>query len=162
MEIKIEDCNRYQYDSFIKDEMVNKLSIIPDNYDRQTESEKYYYSSTLPTVEKLLNKNDVQYLVVGKDDQSKLLEQRGYEWISPTLFVGYLFFSQNQALVSITLNVISNYLYDLFKGKKESTISIDLLVEETKTKTIKRINYKGPVEGISKLNETLKEFYNLK
>lgn len=80
------------------------------------------------------------------------LDVKSFEWIGPTLLVTGAFASQNQAAISVALNVISNYLTDWFKGTPEkNTAKLQIIVEKTKSKQFVKIDYEGPPEGIKNL-----------
>lgn len=63
--------------------------------------------------------------------------------------------SQNPNIVSFCLNIISNYVYDLFKGKnKDPSINCSFLYEDKQKK--KKIEYEGPVSGLKEIEKIMK------
>lgn len=65
--------------------------------------------------------------------------------------------SENSTVVSIALNVLSNYLTDFFKGSfSEKKVKIEIYVEERKDVKFKKITYEGGVEGIKELENIIK------
>jgi hypothetical protein len=83
-------------------------------------------------------------------------DERGIEWLGPTLWISAILLSSNPQIISVALNVISAYLYDVFKGREsENTAKLTVFVEKTKSKTSKRISYKGPVSGLDDLKRAI-------
>ena len=84
-----------------------------------------------------------------------------FEWIGPTLFVSASLLSQNPAVISVSLNVIANYLTDVLKGfGRERKAKFEIVVENAKSKTCKKISYEGDIAGIKELDEIVKEVFN--
>ena len=66
-------------------------------------------------------------------------------------------YSQNQALVSVALNVLGNYATDFFKGIG-GTHEVDLnIVVGKANRTFKKITYRGPIEGLKDLAKVIRE-----
>jgi hypothetical protein len=83
------------------------------------------------------------------------LQQYSFEWFGPTLFVSAGLLSQDPNVLSVTLGVITNYLYDLFKGNKEDRTSLDVILEQADG-SCKQIHYRGPADGLSEIAEIVK------
>ena len=63
--------------------------------------------------------------------------------------------SQNPNIVSFCLNIISNYVYDLFKGKnKDPSINCSFIYEDKQKK--KKVEYEGPVSGLKEIEKIMK------
>ncbi|PTW86014.1 hypothetical protein DBL07_24235 [Achromobacter mucicolens] len=108
------------------------------------------------TVRTLLKSNKIVYVdIFGEDDQPPYLQQYSFEWFGPTLFVSAGLLSQNPNILSVTLGVITNYLYDLFKGSKEGKASLDIIFERADG-SCKQIYYSGPADGLSEVAEIIK------
>ncbi|WP_163120952.1 hypothetical protein [Acinetobacter portensis] len=88
-----------------------------------------------------------------------VLEQRSIEWFGPTLLFTTAALAQNPELVSIALNVLSNYISDYFKGHKEPNVKLNIIVQKSKTE-YSNFMYEGPKDGlieIEKVIESLKK-----
>lgn len=109
------------------------------------------------TVKKLLRTNNIVYSeLFDTDSQPAYLQQYGFEWFGPTLFFTAAALSQNPTLLSASLGIITNYLYDLFKGVKDGTASLDVIIEKPDG-SCKHVNYKGPPEGLASVADILRE-----
>lgn len=138
----------------------DSICVLPNNI--STDDEKYYYSSTLPTVAKLLKEKGIPLHVVGSDGEPALLDQRSIEWFAPILFVGSMFYTQNPHAVSLALSVIASYLTDIFKGNLGSVANLTICLRDDGTQKTKKVTYKGPISGLRELSEaietTMKEY----
>ena len=59
-------------------------------------------------------------------------------------------------MLSVSLGIITNYLYDLFKGAKNGTASLDVIIEKADG-SCKKVNYKGPPEGLASVADIVRE-----
>lgn len=146
MHMKIEQNN------FESQELDNysELIIIPD----LTKEEQNIYSSDIISFYKYA-KNQVNLNYAKKPNL--FLEQRSADWFGPTLLFTTAALTQNSELISITLNIISNYLTDYFKGHKEPKIKISFITQQSKTQFTK-LDYEGDKEGLKEFEKILDQF----
>ncbi len=162
MELKIEDAPE------LNDKLENSDSIIilPDNILRNDKHEEYFYSSTLPTIRKIISSKEIPFKIYNKETDPILIEQRGLEFFLPIFFIGSLFYSQNQAAISLALSMIANYLTEIFKGQKEPKVNLNIYLRDDVKKITKRVKYKGPPEGLKDVDKivknTMKDFLESK
>ena len=78
--------------------------------------------------------------------------------VLPTLFLGAAFWSANPHLVSVALNVLSNYVTDWMKGVSGAArVHLSIVVERTDTTKTTRINYDGSPEGFKTVEKAVKD-----
>ena len=88
---------------------------------------------------------------------SGFIHEKSEDWIGPTLFVAHSLL-QNEAMLAVYLDVLSNYLYDLFRNRLQSRRArFEIVIETTPEKEVARVNYDGHVAGISELQKTIRE-----
>ncbi|WP_146177874.1 hypothetical protein [Achromobacter mucicolens] len=134
----------------------SELAILPSNLAMATSVDDLRQQVESDTVRTLLKSNKIVYVdIFGEDDQPPYLQQYSFEWFGPTLFVSAGLLSQNPNILSVTLGVITNYLYDLFKGSKEGKASLDIIFERADG-SCKQIYYSGPADGLSEVAEIIK------
>lgn len=116
------------------------------------------YAETTPAMLKILRANGIGTdLACGNTDEIVYRENRSIDWFAPALlFVGTAI-SQNPNLVSITLNIISSYLYDIFKGKKDDPNVHCKFAVQVERKKVKSIKYEGPVSGLMGISSIIQE-----
>ena len=111
---------------------------------------------------KLFKMNDVPCSEIRRENENpSYMGDRSAEWVLPTLFFSASLLSENPAIVSLSLGVIANFLTDRIKetGRKPP-VKLDIVTEKNKGKTYKKISYEGPIDGISKLADIVKEVLN--
>ena len=151
MNIKTTD---YDVDDFSTND---KLLFIPydTNSDFNGLSKVSYTASSLP-IYKLFKKEklDADFAISNLDD-CVFVKNHSIDWFGPTIFIPLMVISQNPNIVSFCLNIISNYVYDLFKGKnKDPSINCSFLYEDKQKK--KKIEYEGPVSGLKEIEKIMK------
>jgi len=134
----------------------NGLAILPGNLATATSIDELRQQVESDTVRTLLRANKIHYVeIFGEDDQPPYLQQYSFEWFGPTLFVSAGLLAQDPNVLSVTLGVITNYLYDLFKGNKEGKASLDVIFQQADG-SCKQIRYSGPADGLSEIAEIVK------
>jgi hypothetical protein len=134
----------------------DSIYILPNNFLETNNTEEYFYSSTLPTVKKLLSTKNIPVKILGKESDQIYIEQRGLEYFLPIFFIGSLYYSQNPTAVSIALGMIANYLTEIFKGQKEPKVNLNIYIRDDINKITKRVKYKGTPEGLKDVDKIVK------
>lgn len=144
MKIEQNDIDSQEFDNF------TDLVIIPE----LAKNGQDIYSSEIISFHKYAN-NQIKLDYLKKPDL--LLEQRSAEWFGPTLLITTAALTQNTELISIALSVISNYLTEYFKGRKEPNIKISFITQKSKTQFTK-FDYEGDKEGLKEFGKLLDQF----
>lgn len=134
----------------------NGLAILPNNLATATSIGDLRQQVESDTVRTLLKANKIAYVeLFDEDSQPPYLQQYSFEWFGPTLFISAGLLSQNPSVLSVTLGIITNYLYDLFKGAKDGRATLNVIFQQTDG-SCKEIHYSGPPDGLSKVAEIIK------
>jgi hypothetical protein len=65
--------------------------------------------------------------------------------------------SENPNLVSVSLNILSSYVYDRLKGSfGKKTAHVEFYIETKEKGKVKKISYKGEASGIKDLEKVIK------
>jgi hypothetical protein len=129
------------------------IALLPRNFlEAQSKADLVLESST-PTVRILWRQAGIRETPLENDgERLPTIEERGLpDWIAPTIFLGSTMLNQGQILLTLALNVISNYLYDLLKHQDDTGVKLDIVVEKRRGSEYKMIRYRGPVEGMDQL-----------
>lgn len=158
MNYKIDSYNDFDKlaDTFFKEPKPN-LTFLPENLLEVQESKQFIYSESTTDIKKFfkLDKITVDYLT---SDKPILRARKSADWLGPTLFIGFSILTENSTLISVSLNLLSNYLYDFFKGTPfNKKVKFEIVIESKKNKDFKKISYEGPVDGIKELEGVIKE-----
>jgi hypothetical protein len=139
------------------------LALLPINFDTASSKDELVHEDTASTIRKLWRKGGINETKIEKESEKIPYEQRkSLELAIPAVFVSWSLLSQDPNLVSIALNIISNYATDFFKGiVGEKKVKIDIVVEQNDNHKSKLIHYEGDVEGLSKLPQVIKELKEL-
>ncbi|UOQ51113.1 hypothetical protein [Hymenobacter cellulosivorans] len=130
--------------------------ILPENIEDAASVDEFVFTDTTLSVKKYLKKNGVNVDVV-KTDTRAYRQRRSVDFFAPVLFIGYSVLSENPELASVGLNVLSSYVYDIFKGTfGDKKVKIEIIVEVNPKKKYKSITYEGNVEGLNGLADVIK------
>jgi hypothetical protein len=140
------------------------LTILPKNFATAASANELIHEGTTATVRTLLRQAGIQETRLEKEGEKfPSTRQEFWEWIGPIIFVSQWMLTN--AVLPITLGVISSYIYDITKGHHhDAEVTVDYVVETTeKTKhgekrTYKRITIKGSPQEIKEVTaDTLKQ-----
>ncbi|MCG9792638.1 hypothetical protein [Flavobacterium algicola] len=131
------------------------ITFLPENIELAQSNNEFFFADSTVDLRKLLRLNSIETAELISITNS--YNRKSADFYGPAVFISLSLLTQNPDLVSIALNLISNYIYDHFKGKTGSkNVKLEIYVETKKNKTIKKINYDGNADGLSQLNEIIK------
>ncbi|WP_348995669.1 hypothetical protein ABFG95_06925 [Achromobacter sp. HNDS-1] len=129
------------------------LAILPENLATATLVGELRQQVESDTVRTLWKEHGIPHVeLFHQDNQPPYLQQYSFEWFGPTLFISAGLLSQNPNVLSVTLGIITNYLYDFFKGAKDSQASLNIIYENADG-SCKKIRYRGPPAGLNAVAE---------
>jgi len=132
------------------------LSIIPSNFAEAKSIKDLRQQVESDTVRTILRKHSIELAeIFDNDNQPPYIQQYSFEWFGPTLLISASYIIQNPNTLSIVLGLITNYLYDIFKGSKSGTASFNLIYQRSDG-SCKEIRYSGPPDGLNKIHEIIK------
>lgn len=133
------------------------LAILPRNFDTVSSSDELVHEGTTPTIRSLLRQAGIQETRLEKDgDKIPHTAKESWEWVGPIIYISQWMLTN--AALPVTVNMISNYLYDITKGHHhDAEVTFEYVVETVeKTKRGEKREYKRiMVKGSPK---ELKEF----
>jgi hypothetical protein len=145
--------NTYQFDIDSSDSVV----FLPFSTETDFDQKKLisYSQSTLNILKKVKQKGIDAGIAIGSLDDCVVIDDHSLDWLGPVLFFSLPLLSQNPNLVSICLNIISSYVYDIFKGKKnDPNVNCSIIIEKENKSAIK-IKYSGPVSGLTEVKNII-------
>lgn len=134
------------------------IAILPRNFAEAKSKDELMNETSAPTVRVLWRQAGVSETRIEKDEKFPYLEELGFaEWVGPIIFVNASLLSQNPHLVTVALNVVSNYLTDFFKGiVGERNVRLEVAVEK-RNGGVCKIHYEGTPEGLHELPAIIQE-----
>ena len=138
------------------------IALLPRNFEISSSKEELIHESTTPTVRVLWRQNGITETPLEQPEEKfPFVSEHAFEWIGPTIFISAMLLSQNPHLMTIALNVISNYLTEWFRGIPRDSRKVKLrIITETKSGLYKKIEYEGPPDGLKDLPEVIREVHN--
>ncbi len=136
----------------------SSLAILPRNLESAKQYEDLFLDGEAATVRILWRGVGLEEERLDSPDAPfpQLQEKSFVEWVGPTLFIGFSLWSQNEALVTLALSVISDYVTDFLKGLPgEERAKLDIVIE-TRDGSNKKVNFRGPVSGLKELPDILR------
>lgn len=113
--------------------------------------EDVYYAGTLDTLD-YLNENDINADVYATDNEYKELGLHAADiWLGTFIIKNFI--------IPIFCSVVSAYVYDKIKAKKNDKISLTFIVEKKDGNTIS-VEYNGGVEKLNQVLDTIRGFDN--
>lgn len=134
---------------------ISEISVVPDNIFSATEVAELVQAAEADTLRTLLNQNQIPYQELFDSNEGIVYHQNySDDWFGPTILIPLAALLQNPNVTSVILGLITNYLYDAFKGSKTQTVKLNI-IRETKTGEFRKLSYSGPIEGMAELSSIL-------
>ncbi|MFV8334730.1 hypothetical protein ACNQF7_01445 [Flavobacterium sp. RSP29] len=133
----------------------NDLIFLPENL--EADALEYVYPESTSDLRKIFRANNLSAFYLCSD-KPMLRARKSADWFGPTLFINYAILTENPDLISISLNLISSYLYDFFKGSPNNkNVKFEIVIQNKKEKGFQKIKYEGNIEGIKELSGIIKQ-----
>lgn len=137
-------------------ELPTTIAFFPENLKTATSTTEFVFSDSLVDLNKVLKKNNLAIPALGGTSNLTRSRKNADIYI-PAIFFGASILSENPNLVSLSLNIVSNYLTDFFKGRLGPKKShIELYIETKEKGKVKKISYTGNVDGLKELPDIIK------
>ena len=157
MDYKIEDLDISKRLDKLGLTLPGNLTFFPDNFDTAKAKEDFVFTDTMLDLSKIfLQDNSISIPALGLDTELYRARKSADIYL-PAIFFGLSQITENSTIVSVSLNVLSNYIYDLCKGTtSKKTAHVDLYLETEEKGKVKKLSYKGSVEGLKELDKVIK------
>jgi hypothetical protein len=137
-------------------DLPNDVVFFPENLQLAEQKGDFIFSDAVADLSKVFKQNGIKAITLGGDP--KIFRSRKYaDWFGPALCFSLTLVTENPTIISVSLNVLSNYVTDFFKGiNGEKRARLEIYLETKGKKKYKRITYNGPPEGIKDLEKVIK------
>ena len=134
------------------------FALLPINFETVDSATEFLQVLEAATVKTLLKSVNLPHSdIVAPERRPPYVQNYAQEWLGPTLFISANIIFQNPEYVTIALDTIANYITDLFRGYGGGRkVKLDIVVEQSKKKTCKKISYEGPPDGLRNIAEIIK------
>ena len=129
------------------------IALLPRNFFIVSTKDELCHEQDATTFRSLLRQAQIKETTLEADGERfpDIVEHGFVEFVAPTLFVSFAAISLNPQLLAVALGVFSNYISDFFKGRLDNNVAHLNIIVKTKSRTYRRISYRGPVNGIDSL-----------
>jgi len=155
-EYKIEEIDLSTKLDELKLTLPNNLAFFPENIEDAEQSEYFVFTESILDLDKIFKRDNIDVSVLGTN--AELYRYRkSVDIYLPAIFFSLSIITQNPTIVSVSLNVLSNYVYDLCRGSTgKRTANVDLYIETKENGVVKKISYNGNPEGLKNLDKIIK------
>src|ERR1035437_3884926 len=142
--------------------LTSELVLLPRGFEAIASGAELAHEAEAATVHKLLKAAGIDaQLLQHPDRRVPSVVERSATWIAPTVFVGSMLLTQSPHAIQIALNVISSYITDILKARNlPDTVKLTVVIEETKSKRCRRVEYEGSACKLKELAEVLNALQN--
>jgi|SRR5690606_19621231 len=133
-----------------------KISFFPENVLTAEKKDDFIFTDNMVELKKHFKLYQLELSVLGGDTEL-YRSRKNADIYLPAIFFSLSAIAENSAVVSVSLNVLSNYLYDALKGtigKKKA--HVEFYIETKEKGKVKKIDYKGDVEGLKGIEKVIK------
>lgn len=142
--------------SELKLETPDQIALLPENLNEAQKLDEFIFTETLVDLRKLFRLNNVKFEVLG-EDTGLYRSRKSADLYLPAIFFSLSGIFQNPNIISVALNIMSNYIYDTLKGSNgRKTAAIEIYIETKENGRSKKISYKGDAEGVKHLEKVIK------
>lgn len=139
------------------------ITILPHGLENAESLNDLYYFSDAYELKELFEQKNISGSSLLKDYEYLPEERRSLgEFILPTIFVTGSLLSENPNMVSVALNVVSDYLVDLFKGFPKSPdrkIKFKIILEKKKRSDYRMMEITGEVSDFENLDSIIEKVF---
>lgn len=90
------------------------------------------------------------------EESDLTIDKRGRIYFLPTLLFTATLLVKNPHVVSVSLSVLANYIYDQLKAtSKDDKVKVQIIIERSKKKTYIKGTYEGPAKGLEDFGKAL-------
>ncbi|KKX46646.1 hypothetical protein [Sphingobacterium sp. IITKGP-BTPF85] len=132
------------------------ISFFPENLETVEAKEKFIFTESMVDLNKVFRQSNITLEVLGGDTEL-YRSRKNADIYLPAVFFSLSMISENPNLVSVSLNVLSSYVYDRLKGSfGKKTAHAEFYIETKEKGKIKKVSYKGEASGIKDLEKVIK------
>lgn len=138
------------------------FALLPRNFEKVASKNELVHEGTVPTIRKLLKQNNISETTLEKNGEKyPQVVEHAFDWVGPTILLTSAVIFQNPYIIDITLNVISNYLTDFFKGIPNNQTNVKFsIVVKNKSGQYKKVKYNGHKDGLKDIPKIIRKVHD--
>ncbi|WP_130855201.1 hypothetical protein [Olivibacter jilunii] len=140
----------------LKIQLPNGLIFLPENFETAENKDQFIFTESMVNLAKIFRQRNIETFALGGDTE-QYRSRKNADIYFPLILFSASQISQNPDFISVCLNILSDYISDHFKGVfGQKKVYADFYVETKEKGKIKRLSYKGDVQGLKELPKILK------
>ena len=125
-----------------------EITFFPENLLTVEKKDDFIFTDNIIELNKHFKLNQLELSILGGDTEL-YRSRKNTDIYLPAIFFSLSAIAENSSVISVTLNVLSNYVYDTLKGTiGKKKVNIEFHIETKEKGKVKKIDYKGDVEGL--------------
>lgn len=136
------------------------VTILPRNFDTATSKDQLYHEDTTSSMKKILKNAGIELTPLEKEEKFGAIQEHDLSWAGPLLYFPAAICAENPELIVHTITTIANFLKDFVGGLTTTQKAKLSVVTETKSGKFRKIDYKGPIEGLDKIPDIVRSTYD--
>lgn len=133
----------------------SSISFFPENLETVETKDKFIFTESMVDLNKVFKQSNITLDVLGGDTEF-YRSRKNADIYLPAVFLSLSLISENPSLVSVSLNILSSYVYDRLKGSfGKKTAHVEFYIETKEKGKVKKISYKGEASGIKDLEKVI-------
>lgn len=134
------------------------FALLPINFETVNSATEFRQVSEAATIKTLLRSANLPHSdIVPPERRPPYVQNNALDWLGSTLFISATLISQNPEYVTIAFDIIATYITDLMRGFGDGRkVKLEIVVEQSKNSTCKKISYEGTPEGLRNIAEIIK------
>jgi len=129
MDYQIEDVNLSTKLDALELTLPDTLTFFPENIENVERKDEFVFTDSMLDLSKIFKQGNVDISVLGIDTEL-YRSRKSADVYLPAIFISLSLIVENPAIISISLNLLSNYIYDFCKSSlKEKTAKVNLYIE---------------------------------
>jgi hypothetical protein len=139
------------------------IAILPSNFSTAAARSEFLLPSEAATVRSLYRSHNLPLgELLPSGERPAYIQNNSFDWIAPTFFISASMMTENPALVTVALNVLSSYVADFLRGRPsaERTVKLDVIVEKKGDRLCKKLHYEGEPSGLDNLPSIIQKLFD--
>jgi len=137
-------------------DLPKQLAFFPENLESAKSKGEFLFTDNMVDLKKLFKQSGINGEVFGEDTEL-YLSRKSADIYLPAMFFSLSVITDNPTVVSISLNVLSNYITDWLKGSfGRKTAQVDFYIETKEKGKVKKLSYKGDADGLKEVEKIIK------
>lgn len=135
----------------------DSVAFFPENFENANVADDFIFTDSMLDLNKIFkHEKNISINALGNDTE-KYRSRKNADVYLPAMFFALSVITENPSIVTISLNVLSSYVYELLKGTLgQKTAHIDLYIETKEKGKVKKLSYKGSADGLKELEKVIK------